>query len=105
LAGALRFYARGELEQGDEQNRVLRRYLQASLQTTFAVSKLMDTYEFSSACFNHGIYVPQGLIGEVARQKNVPVINWTAGYRKHRFIFSHNETYHHALMTEPTSNW
>ncbi len=105
LAGALRYYARGELEHGAEEEQALRRYLRASLQTTFAVSKLLGTYEFVSACFNHGIYVPQGLIGEVARQKKVRVINWTAGYRKRRFIFTHNETYHHALMTEPTSNW
>lgn len=105
LAGALRFFARGELEQTEEASQVLRRYLQAALQTTFAVECLLTTEHFSSACFNHGIYVPQGLIGEVARKHKVRVVNWTAAYRKSRFIFSHRETYHHALMTEPVSNW
>jgi hypothetical protein len=26
-------------------------------------------------------------------------------YRKRRFIFSHGDTYHHTLMTEPASHW
>lgn len=105
LAGALRFYARGSLEKGEYEARVLRQYLKASLQTTFTLQSLLEQETFAAACFNHGIYVPQGLIGEAARQKGVRVVNWTPGYRKRRFIFTHNETYHHALMTEPTSNW
>lgn len=105
MAGALRFYARGSLEHGAAEERVLRRYLKAALQTSFAVQDLMKAQSFDAACFNHGIYVPQGLVGEVARRNRVRVVNWTVGYRKRRFIFTHDETYHHALMTEPTTRW
>ena len=105
LAGALRFYARGDLEDEAYAETVLRRYLQASLLTTYAMQRLLDTYQFESACFHHGIYVPQGLIAEVARQKQVRVINWAPAYRKKCFIFTHHETYHHALLSEPTTNW
>lgn len=105
LAGALRYFARGDLAFEPAGEPVLRRYLQAALQTTFVTRQLVADQKIQIACFNHGIYVPQGLVGEVARHSNVRVINWMAGYRKRRFVFTHNETYHHALMTEPIANW
>ena len=30
---------------------------------------------------------------------------WNVAYRKRRFIFSHDDTYHHTLMTEPRDYW
>lgn len=105
LAGALRFFARGTLDGEPTGEGVLRRYLRASLLTTYVARRLLDKYQFASVCFNHGIYVPQGLIGEVARQRSVRVVNWNPGYRKRRFIFSHHDTYHHTLLSEPTTQW
>ena len=105
LAGALRFYARGNLNGEPHAEAVLRRYFHASLLTTHVVHCLLNTYQFAGACFHHGIYVPQGLTGEVARQQNVRVVNWNPAYRKKCFIFTHHETYHHALLSEPTTNW
>ena len=55
--------------------------------------------------FTHGIYVPWGIVGEVARQEGVHVSTWNVAYRKRRFIFSHDDTYHHTLMTEPREHW
>ena len=104
LAGALRFFGRGDLGGEPLAESVLRRYFEASMLTTLAMQRLFGMYEFKGACFNHGIYVPHGLIGEVARRANVPVVNWNAAYRKQTFIFSHGDTYHHTLMREPTAN-
>ncbi len=84
---------------------MLRRYLESALLTTFATRRLIKAVGFSSAVFTHGIYVPWGLVGEVARQERVSVSTWNVAYRKRRFIFSHDDTYHHTLMTEPTSQW
>jgi hypothetical protein len=53
----------------------------------------------------HGIYVPQGLVGEVARKEGVRVVNWNVAYRKRRFIWSHGDTYHRTIMNEPCANW
>jgi hypothetical protein len=53
----------------------------------------------------HGIYVPQGLLGEVARQEGVRVVNWNVAYRKRRFLFSHGDTYHRTMTSEPTATW
>ena len=105
LAGALRYFATGNLDEKLYAEPVLRRYLRASLLTTYAVRRLLDRFEFDCACFNHGIYVPQGLIGEVARQRDVRVVNWNPAYRKRCFIFSHDDTYHHTLMSEPAHVW
>lgn len=105
LAGALRFYARGTLAGEPYAEAVLRRYLEAALLTTYAVRRLLETFDFESAVFHHGIYVPQGLVGEVCRQMKIRVVNWNPAYRKRCFIFSHGDTYHHTLMSEPVSKW
>ncbi|MCU0534212.1 MAG: hypothetical protein MUD14_09990 [Hydrococcus sp. Prado102] len=105
LAGALRFYAKGNLEDEPNGEAILRRYFEASLLTTYVTRRLLNTDRFSSACFHHGIYVPQGLIGEVARKQGTRVVNWCVAYRKQCFIFSHGDTYHHTLLSEPTTNW
>ena len=105
LAGALRFFAKGVLDETPIAEAVLRRYLAAAILTACAADRLFAEGGFTAACFNHGIYVPQGLIGEAARARAVRVVNWNPAYRKQCFIFSHGTTYHHTLMDEPTSVW
>jgi hypothetical protein len=105
LAGALRFFARASLDGEPTGEAVLRRYFHAALLATFAVTRLLRRERYTAAVFHHGIYVPQGLIGEVCRREGVRVVNWNPAYRKRCFIFSHDQTYHHALMTEPTDLW
>jgi hypothetical protein len=105
LAGALRFYARATLDGEPEAETVLRRYFHAAVLTCLATRALLRRVHYEVAMFHHGIYVPQGLIGECCRQAGLRVVNWNPAYRKQCFIFSHGETYHHTLMTEPTESW
>jgi hypothetical protein len=105
LAGALRFYARASLKDEPHSEAVLRRYFKAALLTTLATRNLLKALRFDCITFHHGIYVPQGLIGEVARQEKVRVVNWNPAYRKRCFIFSHHDTYHHTLLSEPVEQW
>ncbi len=105
MAGALRFYARGNLEGQPYGDKVLRKYLKSALLTVYAIQNLLKTYRFESALFHHGIYVPQGLVGEVCRKNNLRVVNWNMAYKKSCFIFSHGDTYHHTLMNEPMEKW
>lgn len=105
LAGVLRFYGRGMLPDGKLAEKVLRRFFKAALLTAFAVENLQQAENFSCAVFHHGIYVPQGIIGEFFRKKNIRVVNWNPAYRKKCFIFSHNDTYHHTLLSESPDNW
>ena len=104
-AGALRFFATGSLDEEPGAEPVLRRYLEAALLTVSATRRLLRGVGFASAVCTHGIYVPWGIIGEVARQERVKVSTWNVAYRKRRFIFSHDDTYHHTLMSEPRSHW
>ena len=69
------------------------------------MSRLLRGVGFSSVVLTHGIYVPWGILAEVARQEQVHVSTWNVAYRKRRFIFSHDDTYHHTLMTEPRESW
>jgi hypothetical protein len=105
MAGALRFFAKGMLDGEPYGEPILRRYFHASLLTALAMENVLRRHEFSSVVFHHGIYVPQGLIGEVCRKHSVHVVNWNPAYRKHCFIFGHDDTYHHTMMTEPTGKW
>jgi len=104
-AGALRFFATGSLADEPFAEPILRRYLEAALLTAFASRRLIRSLGFTSAVFTHGIYVPWGIVGEVARQERVHVSNWNVAYRKRRFIFSHDDTYHHTLLNEPRDHW
>lgn len=104
-AGTLRYFARGDLNTEPKGIVVLRRYLEASLLTTIALRRLVNDRRFDASCFHHGIYVPQGIVGEVCRSTGVRVVNWNPAYRKNCFIFSHDDTYHHTLLSEPSICW
>lgn len=104
-AGALRFYARGDLDNEPTAKLLLKSYFRSALISYFVSKKFFLTFKITAAVFNHGIYVPQGLIGEAARKANVRVINWNPAYRKKCFIFSENDTYHHTLMNENIEIW
>ena len=104
-AGTLRYYARGDLEKAELAETTLRRYLEASILMVRAVDALTKKIKFHSSCFHHGIYVPQGLVGEVMRQNKIPVTTWNPAYRQNTFIFSHNDSYHHTMLSEDPHVW
>jgi hypothetical protein len=104
-AGALRYYARGDLDGEPQGEMVLRRYLEGAILTAIAYRRLLDDNRYDVAVFHHGLYVPQGVIGEVCREKGVHVVNWFVAYREGCFIASHGDTYHHTLMEEPAEAW
>ncbi|NEO06100.1 MAG: capsule biosynthesis protein [Moorea sp. SIO1F2] len=104
-AGALRYFTSGNLDNEPKSEIVVRRYFEGALLTAYAISKLLSKYNFKAACFNHGIYLPHGIIGEVCRSRQVRVVNWAIAYRKRCFIFSHGDTYHHTMLSEPLHGW
>ncbi|MGE3267349.1 MAG: capsule biosynthesis protein, partial [Chloroflexota bacterium] len=104
-AGALRYFARGDLSDEPHGEVVLRRYFEASLQAATVTRSLLASRRFQAVCLHHGIYVPQGISSAVARQLGVHVSTWNPAYRSHCFIFSQDDTYHHTLLDEPTDSW
>lgn len=105
LAGALRFFARGDIEGEPHAEEVLRRYFEAALLTSYACRRLFTSSRYTAIVLNHGIYVPQGVMAETARSLGIRVVTWHPAYRRGCFIFNHDETYHHGLMNEPVSAW
>src|ERR1041384_2441307 len=52
LAGALRFFASGNLKAEPDAEPILRRYFEASLITTEFTRRLLDSHQFSAWCFH-----------------------------------------------------
>jgi hypothetical protein len=104
-AGALRFFARGDIENEPHGELLLRRYLEASVQAATVTRNLLQHERFDAACLHHGIYVPQGITSAVANQAGLRVSTWNPAYRTGTFIFSPQDTYHHTLLDEPTESW
>jgi len=105
LAGTLRFFARGDLGEEPSAEAVARRYFIAARQTAAAYRRLLDEFPADVVVAHHGIYVPQGVAVAVARQSGRRVVVWNPAYRRHCLMFSHTDTYHHTMMTEPTTSW
>lgn len=105
LAGALRYFAKGTLTDEPAADEVVKKYQQAAAITQQVMEKVFDQNQYDVVCCHHGIYIPQGIVGKVARQRQVRVVNWNVAYRERCFIFSHGDTYHHTLLSEPTSTW
>ena len=105
LAGTLRYFATGDLKSEPLGGSVLRRFLDGAMRTIFVIKYLLQKKTYDAVCFHHGIYVPQGIIGEVCRQKGIRIVNWNPAYRKHTFIFSHHNSYHHTMISEPVGDW
>jgi hypothetical protein len=107
VAGALRFFARGSLipERMPEAEGVLRTYFRAALYAEAAFSRFLKKRPFDVVVLHHGIYVPQGILADVARREGTRVVTWCTAYREKCFIFSHDDTYHHTMINEPESDW
>ena len=69
LSGALRFFARGEMDgAARRRSAILRRYLEAACLAQFAMRRLIARERYDVVIGHHGIYVPQALVAEAARR-------------------------------------
>jgi hypothetical protein len=104
-AGALRFFARGTLDDEPRGEAVSRKFLEGALVTAMAYRHLVAQTRPDVMVVHHGIYAPQGIVAAVARAAGIRLVTWNPAYRRHCLICSHDDTYHHTLMTEPTARW
>lgn len=104
-AGALRYFASGSLDDEPDAEPVRRRFLAAALLGAVALDNLFRQEGYDICVAHHGIYVPQGLLIDVARKHSTRVVTWNLAYRAGSFIFSHDDTYHFTLMEEPVEDW
>lgn len=104
-AGALRYYARGDLNKEIYGEHILRRYLESALLTAFCLNRILEKNTYDVVCFHHGIYVPQGIITQVCQKKNIRSVTWNPAYKSNTFIFSHYDSYHHTMISEDIDRW
>ncbi len=104
-AGILRYYARGKFLKSVEFDTIKKRFKFAALLTQSVIQNMLNHEDFDVAVFHHGVYVPQGVIGDFLRKKDIRIANWGVSYRKGTVIFSHKDTYHHTMMDEPVETW
>lgn len=104
-AGALRYLAKGYVEDDADGVAIFRRYITAAALTCRMTQRLIAAIQPGIMLFHHGMYVPQGVIGKVARQQGIRAINYSLTYRQGTFIYSHDECYQKTLLVEPVSVW
>ena len=96
-AGVIRFFAAPDLEEEVDGLEVARAYLFSSILVARATACLFDSCHFDSVILDHGIYVPQGVIAELALSRGIKTTTFATGYRKHSFIFAEGGSYHYVL--------
>lgn len=105
-AGALRFFARGELGPlTQDKQRIAGRYLEAAALATAVFRRLLADRRYDVVIGHHGIYVPQGLAALTTGAAGTRFVAWNAAYRRDSFILQHGETYHRGMLSEPASTW
>lgn len=104
-SSVLRSLLRGTLQDDEYTRWLYRRYLISAMLLTDLTERLFTAVQPERVVAVHGVYVTHGTICEIARKHNIPVVVYGIPYRKGRIWLSHNDTYHHTLVTEPTSRW
>lgn len=75
-------------------------YLESACITVVKWQKLIRERSPSHIIINHGLYIPQGVIMEVANKLGIKTSIWHHGYRKNTFLISKRDTYHKTLLEE-----
>ena len=104
-SGTLRYFAKTKIDDEPYGKKLLCEYLKSSLITKEVVENLFKKNFFDRVILNHGIYVPQGTIVDVAKKNKIQISTWCPGYRKNSFCITNGDTYHRALIYESNSNW
>lgn len=106
-ASVLRFFGKADLSDEPETLVVAtaRRYAAGAMVAAAVAERTLAALEPDVLTAHHGVYVPQGVLGQVARRAGVRVVNWGPSYRDRTFIFSHDDTYHMTFLSEPTALW
>lgn len=99
-SGAKRFLAIGRVRNVSEYESVLEKFMLASQRMNFEFTQILDSNNFDLILAHHGIYVPQGNVVALARERGIPLVTWVQGYRKGTFVFGFGDTYHKTFLKE-----
>ena len=80
-------------------------FVRSACITALTWEKILNEIEPNLLILNHGLYVPQGIILEVAKSNNIKVKTFHPGYRKNSLIIGDNDTYHKTLVKKDVSEY
>ncbi len=105
FAGTLRFYGKGELEFNENEIKTLKKYFLSALLTQKAIEKILDNKKYDCVVVDHGLYVPQGIISEVARLRKISTKVIWQGHKENSLLISDKITFHKSLISETEESW
>lgn len=104
-SATLRYYGVGDLEVESNSKKILIKYLKASIISKIVFENFFNKKKYDHILINSGLYVPQGILTEIAAKKGMFTTTWEFAYKKFSYFFSKNQTFHTAAFLEKNSNW
>lgn len=90
-----RYFAKGLLDYKNNEVKITyAMFLKAAIETTDAYFEYFEISKPDIVLAHHGIYVPQGVIVDVAKRLGIQVATWNFGYRKGSILVVHGDSYH-----------
>ena len=105
VSGTLRYYKKTEYEKEKYFKEIIKNYLISCMITVDQFYEILKKEKYNTIVLNHGIYVPHGVIAEIAKKEKIHFVVWCPGVRKKTFSFSPNDTYHRESIYEDNKNW
>jgi hypothetical protein len=96
-SAAVRFFASPLINFEPEGIAVLREYLMSAVIVALCFQRILEKHAFKLVVVDHGIYVPQGVITEIAKRNGLRILTFNTGYRKSTFLFAEGDSYHFAI--------
>jgi hypothetical protein len=105
-AGVIRYFGKVNYKENEKNyQQIYIQYAEAALKTKKIIENFIKIEKPIKIIAHHGIYVPQGVVNEIAKKYSIPIINYTLGYRKSTYIFNHDNTHHKQMINESIKNW
>lgn len=104
-SAAFRYFARGDLEGEKNCLPVVRKYYEAAMLSTRALTRMMEKFKFEHVISNQGLYVPQGAVVSIANKFKAHLSAWDLAYRSGCVHFSHEKTHIKAFAEEQVIEW
>lgn len=102
FSATIRFFATTDLKKEKFSLQILKLYVTAAAKTVDVVNEVLNNKSYKLVICDHGIYVPQGIITEICKKKNINVLTFNTGYRKNSFLFASGDSYHFAIPRDIT---
>ncbi len=104
-SGTIRYFSSSDFHNYKYANEIMAKYLRSSIITKKVIENVLKNKKYKEVFINHGIYVPQGVILDVANNFKINTTTWMIGYRRNSFILSRGDTYHRTLVYDDNSKW